>query len=88
VAGKAPDDLVAPVARLTELAEEAGKTAPVIIAMKTLPLEDIDAAIELVGAYEEVGVDEVVHADGYPDADAYRRRIELLATRVIPSIDA
>lgn len=85
-AGMMPDQLVTPRARLAELAEEAGKPLPTLIAMKTLPLEDTDAAIELARAYAEVGVDEVVHADGYPDAVAYRRRIDALAELIIPSV--
>jgi len=85
-AGKTPEELVAPMADLKSFAEEAGKSTPTVIAMKTLPLDDIDAAIALAGAYADAGVEEIVHADGYPNAESYRRRIEALVERVIPAL--
>ncbi len=84
-AGMTPEAMAAPIARLRELADQAGQPEPEIIAMKTLPLEDTEAALALVAAYAEIGVDEVVHAGGYPDAEAYRRRIDRLAEKIIPN---
>jgi probable F420-dependent oxidoreductase len=85
-AGKTPEEIAEPKARLFELADKAGKPPPSIIAMKTLPLEDINAAIEMAQAYAAVGCDEVVHAGGYPDVAAYRERVDLLAERIIPAV--
>lgn len=85
-AGLTPEQLAPRVEQLNELAEQAGKPAPQVIAMKTLPLPEVDAAIELIGAYEAAGAHEVVHADGYPDTHAFRRRVALLAERIIPSV--
>jgi probable F420-dependent oxidoreductase len=85
-AGLGPDELAEPIARLTELADGADKAAPAIIAMKTLPLDDVKAAVDLAAAFAAAGVAELVHADGYPDASAYRRRVETLAERIIPAV--
>ena len=85
-AGQTPDDIAAPKARMQELAGEAGKPAPSIIAMKTLPLEDAPAAIEMAQAYAEAGCEEIVHAGGYADVAAYRERIDILAEQVIPAV--
>lgn len=85
-AGKTPSEIAAPRARLTALAEVAGKQPPAIIAMKTLPLDDPEAAIEMAQAYSEAGCAEVVHAGGYPDVTAYRKRVDVLARDVIPAV--
>ncbi len=85
-AGMAPEKLAEPKARLFELAAQAGKPQPAIIAMKTLPLEDVNAAIEMAQAFAAAGCDEIVHAGGYPDAAAYRQRIDILAERIIPAV--
>ena len=54
--------------------------------MKTLPLEDIDAAIDMARAFAAAGCEEFVHAGGYADAAAYRNRIDILAERIIPAV--
>lgn len=86
-AGKSPQEIVEPRARLFELAKQAGKPQPTIIAMKTLPLEDVNAATEMARAFAAVGCDEFVHAGAYADADAYRHRIDLLARQIIPAVE-
>ena len=85
-AGLMPDELREHRDQLIDLAAAQGQATPAVIAMKTLPLQDVSAAVDLVQAYAEVGVEEVVHADGYPDAAAYRERISTLAERVIPAL--
>ncbi len=85
-AGKTPQEIEGPRNRLKQLAQQAGKPAPVIIAMKTLPLEDPAAAIDMAQAYAAVGCDEVVHAGGYADTNAYRARLEVLVEQIIPAL--
>jgi len=84
--GLSPSEISAPISRLVELAEQAGAAKPTIIAMKTLPLDDVNAAVEMAQAYAEAGCDEISHGEGYPDAEAYRRRIDILVERIIPSM--
>jgi probable F420-dependent oxidoreductase len=85
-AGKTPEEITGLKNRLFELAEQAGKPRPVIIAMKTLPLEDVGAATDMALAFAAAGCDEFVHAGGYADASAYRHRIDVLAERIIPAV--
>lgn len=85
-AGKTPQEITEPRDRLYELAEAAGKPKPAVIAMKTLPLEDPGAAVEMAQAYAAAGCDEVVHAGGYPTTSAYAERIAILAERVMPAV--
>ncbi len=85
--GLTPEEIGAPMARLAEWAEQAGKPTPITIAMKTLPLDDVTAAVDMAQGYAAAGCAEVSHGDGYPDAAAYRRRIDILVERIIPSVD-
>ena len=85
-AGKSPEEIVAPRDRLFEMAAAAGKPQPRIIAMKTLPLDDVGAAVEMAQAFAAVGCDEFVHAGEYPDTAAYAQRIETIAERIIPKV--
>jgi probable F420-dependent oxidoreductase len=85
-AGMTPEEIDASKAKLLELAAEAGKPPPTIVAMKTLPLEDPPAAVAMAQAYAEAGCVEFVHAGGYPDATAYRKRVDLLANKIIPAV--
>ena len=84
--GLTPEEIVAPMSRLAELAEQAGKPTPITIAMKTLPLDDVTEAVEMAQAFAAAGCAEISHGDGYPDAAAYRRRIDILVERIVPSV--
>ncbi|MFT4581945.1 MAG: putative F420-dependent oxidoreductase [Gammaproteobacteria bacterium] len=85
-AGKTPDEITAPKQRLFELAQAAGKPLPRIIAMKTLPLDDIGAAVAMALDFAAAGCDEFVHAGAYADRAAYKKRIETIAERIIPAV--
>jgi alkanesulfonate monooxygenase SsuD/methylene tetrahydromethanopterin reductase-like flavin-dependent oxidoreductase (luciferase family) len=85
-AGMSAEEIAVPRQQLFELAESAGKQRPIVIAMKTLPLDDINAAIDMANGFAEAGCEEFVHASGYPDAAAYRQRIETLVEKIIPRV--
>lgn len=44
--------------------------------MKTLPLDDVGAALEMAQVFAAVGRVEFTRADGSPDTKAYDQRIE------------
>ena len=60
-----PDELKPNIARLHEEGAAAGRDDLVTVHMKTLPLAERNEAIELACAYQEVGVNHLVHTQGY-----------------------
>ncbi|MGE3392427.1 MAG: TIGR03619 family F420-dependent LLM class oxidoreductase, partial [Gammaproteobacteria bacterium] len=69
--GLLPGALTAPVAELQARAAEAGRGALAVIAMKTLPLADRRAAVDLACAYRDAGVTQLVHTQGYDSPAHY-----------------
>jgi len=84
--GREPEALRDDVARLRELMAEAGKAAPEVTVLTQLPLDDPPAAAARAQDYAVVGATGLVHGGRYPDADAFRRTIELLASHVVPAV--
>jgi probable F420-dependent oxidoreductase len=76
--------LRAPIATLREMAAAAGRPAPAVVTLTTLPLDDPPRAAAEVVALRDAGVTGVVHAWRYPDAAAFARAAETLVTRVRP----
>ena len=84
--GGSADALRGPVAELGAMAAAAGKPPPVVTAMTTLPLDDPPRAADQAAALRAVGVTGLVHAWRYPDADAFARAAETMATHVRPGV--
>ncbi|MCG8592588.1 MAG: TIGR03619 family F420-dependent LLM class oxidoreductase [Proteobacteria bacterium] len=77
--GADPEKLAAPAETLRRLAADAGRPVPAIAAMGRLPLADPARAKEQLAALAELGVERVVHAARYADADALRAELDGLA---------
>jgi len=77
--GVEPEKLRAPIAELRRLASENGRSAPEVVAMGRLPLEQPARAAEQVGLLSQIGVTRLVHAERYPDVAAFQRIAERLA---------
>jgi probable F420-dependent oxidoreductase len=75
------------ITELRELFAAAGKAAPEVIALTSLPLEEPDKATERVRALAAVGVTAVVHASRYADSAAFGRNTERLAGRIRPALE-
>ena len=75
-----PAALREPVAQLRELFAAAGKPAPQVVPLASLPLAEPARAREQLAALAEIGVTGVVHAERYQDAEAFGRVVEQLAT--------
>jgi len=63
--GTLPADLAPSIARLHEAGAAAGRTALEVVMMKTLPMEDRAAAIEMAQAYQQAGVTHMIHVQPY-----------------------
>jgi alkanesulfonate monooxygenase SsuD/methylene tetrahydromethanopterin reductase-like flavin-dependent oxidoreductase (luciferase family) len=57
-----------------------------IVMMKTLPLEDRNAAIDILCEYKEAGVTEFVHTQGYESTNHYDEVVQLIDTEMRTSI--
>lgn len=69
--GLSPEELAPQVAELHQRAADAGRDGLEVVAMKTLPLEQPAAAIELAEAYRDAGVTHLVHTQGYDSPAHY-----------------
>ncbi|MBI5617616.1 MAG: TIGR03619 family F420-dependent LLM class oxidoreductase [Gammaproteobacteria bacterium] len=84
--GLLPDQLAPAVTELHARGLDAGRPQPRVIAMKTLPLEDRRAAVELARAYRAVGVSQLVHTQGYSTPEEYAAIVHTLDEFVIPAV--
>ncbi|MGH7819032.1 MAG: TIGR03619 family F420-dependent LLM class oxidoreductase, partial [Candidatus Binatia bacterium] len=73
------------VTELRDRAAAAGKRAPEVIALTTLPLDDGERALARVRELVAAGATAVVHGSRYADAAAFARSVEVLAERVRPA---
>lgn len=77
--GGDPEKLRAPIARLHELAEEAGRPAPQVKLMTSLPLDEPARAADRLDALRAVGVTSLVHASRYTSAAGFEEHAAGLA---------
>ena len=80
--GLQPEQLRTDIESFNGRATTAGKESPEIIAMKTLPLDNITVAIELAQHYQEVGVTQLVHTQGYESPTHYAEVVEQVDTEI------
>ncbi len=74
--GFLPDDLAPHIAELNQRGAEAGRGPLEVVAMKTLPLNDRAAAIDLAAAYRDAGVTHLVHTQGYDSPAQYAEIVQ------------
>jgi hypothetical protein len=85
--GTEPQAVRAPIAELRERAAAAGRPAPEVVQLTTLPLDDPPAAAALARAFADVGVTRLAHGWRYPDAAAFARAVDVLAGPVRAAVD-
>lgn len=71
-----PEELAPHIVTLRRRAQQHGKSAMEIVAMKTLPLADRNAACDLACRYQAVGVTHLVHTQGYASPNEYAEVVE------------
>ena len=67
-------------------AADAGRETLEVAIMKTLPLEDINAAIEMAQAYKAAGATQLVHVQGYDTPNEYQDIVDAVSQGVIPAL--
>jgi alkanesulfonate monooxygenase SsuD/methylene tetrahydromethanopterin reductase-like flavin-dependent oxidoreductase (luciferase family) len=80
--GMTPGELAPHVEELQSRAREAGRPAMEIVLMKTLPLNDPPAALELASAYARAGVTHLVHTQGVADPREFATVVDRLCGHV------
>lgn len=84
--GIEPDDLRPQIESLAKAFGEAGREAPAIVAMKTLPLDDREAAVAYAQAFRDAGVTHLVHTQGFEDPADYARVVGILDREIRPAV--
>ena len=74
--GQSPEELKPQIDDFNKRAEEAGRSGMEIVAMKTLPLEDMSAAKDLACAYQDAGATQLVHTQGYDSPTHYAEIVD------------
>ena len=81
-----PEELGPKVIELKKRAKAAGRDKIEIIAMKTLPLDDLESAKKMAVAYKDAGATQLVHTQGYETVEHYCQIIEKLENSIKPLI--
>ena len=74
-----PGQIEADVARYREMSRAAGRGEGQVVVMSGLPIDDPGQAGEVLEAYRELGVDQLVCGVTYDTLEAYRAGLEALA---------
>lgn len=84
--GREPGKLREPIEQLRELAAQAGRPAPEVVLLTSLPLDEPGRAAERARELAELGVTRLVHAQRYRDAEALRGIADILVGEVRPAL--
>ena len=81
-----PEVLLPAVARLRELAEEAGRSLPEVVTLAGIDPREPGKARDEMAALAELGVTRAVVGTRYVDVDGFRPAVEFLAKEVLPHL--
>lgn len=76
--GLLPDELRPHIAELNSRSADAGRGRLEVVAMKTLPLENPAAAVEMAAGYQAAGVTHLVHTQAYASPTEYAEVVQQL----------
>lgn len=81
-----PSDLKPIIAEFNQQAAAAGREPLQVVAMKTLPLDNLTEAVELAVAYRDAGATQLVHTQGYDNPDEYQALVDTVCNEIQPAI--
>jgi len=81
-----PSDLKPLVADMNKQAAQEGRGQLEVVAMKTLPLDDRNAAIELAQAYRDAGATHLVHTQSYDSPSEYQDLVDIVSQEIRPAV--
>ena len=76
--GIEPAELGEHVRNLNAMGAKQGKSSLETVIMKTLPIENINEAADIAGAYQNAGASHLVHTQGYDSPSHYKEIIEIV----------
>ena len=74
--GTLPPDLAPSISRLHEAGAAAGRKDLEVVMMKTLPIEDPAAAVEMAQSYQQAGVTHMIHVQPYDSPQQFAEVLE------------
>ena len=81
-----PSDLKPLVDNMNTQAADAGRGQLEVVAMKTLPLDDLNAAIELAQGYRDAGATHLVHTQGCDSPAQYQDLVDIVCQEIRPAV--
>jgi len=81
-----PTELRESVARLAQIADEAQRDVPAVMAFTAFDPRAPEAVADRLGELRDAGVSRLVAGARYADSDAFRRHTEFLAEHVLPQL--
>lgn len=84
--GIMPSDLKPLVDDMNKQAADAGRGQLEVVAMKTLPLDDLSAAVELAQGYRDAGATHLVHTQSYDSPAQYQDLVDIVSREIRPAV--
>lgn len=84
--GTLPADLKPLVEDFHRRAAQAGRNRLQVVAMKTLPLANLQEAVELAQAYRDAGATHLVHTQSYDTPAQYREIVDIICREIRPVV--
>ncbi len=81
-----PEDLKPMIDDMQQQAADAGRGNLEAVAMKTLPLDNLNAAVELAQAYREAGATHFVHTQDYSSPEQYQELVDIVTSEIQPAV--
>ena len=82
-----PNDLKPLVSDMNQRAADAGRDQLEVVAMKTLPLDNLSEAVELAQGYRDVGATHLVHTQSYNSPSEYQDLVDIVSQEIRPAVE-
>lgn len=84
--GILPSDLKPLVKDMNKQAADAGRGQLEVVAMKTLPVDNLKEAVELAQGYRDAGATHLVHTQDYDNPAQYQDLVDFVSQEIQPAV--